>query len=250
MSGLPLNDGCGTGPRGRAANSRVCLTARWGSRDAARRAETPRWGRGPPRSSNAARSPRSLSRGQRGDRTSQSPVACERALMLRCECGDPECAEQLELDVYEYELVRRLPGCFVVCAGHAHRTKPRSRRRTATSSSASSTLLRRGLRRLIPNAAERPKRPVRNGLDQRPRNRRLAAPGLAASARAGEPRRNRASEGCAGRAVRDRPDRAFVLLRAAARGRRISTTPNRSCGRSAGPPLRGMRLRCELSKRL
>jgi hypothetical protein len=29
-----------------------------------------------------------------------------------------------------------------------------------------------------------------------------------------------------------------------------ATTPNRSCGRSAGPPLRGMRLRCELSKRL
>ncbi len=42
----------------------------------------------------------------------------EERVSFLCECGDDLCAEQIQLDVREYERVRAVPTRFVVRPGH------------------------------------------------------------------------------------------------------------------------------------
>jgi hypothetical protein len=39
-------------------------------------------------------------------------------MVLICECGDPACADQIEMSVREYEQVRADPALFAVTPGH------------------------------------------------------------------------------------------------------------------------------------
>ena len=39
-------------------------------------------------------------------------------IMIVCECGNPECVEQIELSLEEYEEIRADPTYFAVVAGH------------------------------------------------------------------------------------------------------------------------------------
>lgn len=39
-------------------------------------------------------------------------------MVLICECGDPACADQIEMSVSEYEQVRADPALFAVTPGH------------------------------------------------------------------------------------------------------------------------------------